>query len=105
MEVIVDNLIEKALQDAVSYKQYRADLDNLVEEVKSGNSDSNDPYLEYRLLNQQRMKRLDKNFKLSQTVLRKLKEVEDPLVWWLFRSDHASDIGANRATLKDCTMI
>src|SRR5690606_42070581 len=91
MEVIVDNLIEKALQDAVSYKQYRADLDNLVEEVKSGNSDSNAPYLEYRLLNQQRMKRLDKNFKLSETVLRKLKEVEDPLVWLVLIENWCGD--------------
>lgn len=91
MEVIVDNLIEKALQDAVSYKQYRADLDNLVEEVKSGNSDSNAPYLEYRLLNQQRMKRLDKSFKLSESVLAKLKEVESPVIWLVLIENWCGD--------------
>src|SRR5690606_4361297 len=91
MEVIVDNLIEKALESAVSYKEYRADLDSLVESVKSGNPDQNDEYLEYRLLNQQRMKRLDKSFKLSESVLAKLKEVESPVIWLVLIENWCGD--------------
>lgn len=81
MKVIVDNLIDKALETAISYKQYRAELDALVDAVKSGNLKQTDEYLEYRLLNQQRMKRLDKSFKLSEFVRDGLKEVERPVIW------------------------
>jgi len=81
MEVIVDNLIDQALETAVSYKQYRAELDALVAATKSQNSEHVDEYAEYRLLNQQRMKRLDKSFKLNESVLASLKEVERPVIW------------------------
>lgn len=81
MEVIVDNLIDQALETAVSYKEYRAELDALVADAKSGTLEQTDEYLEYRLLNQQRMKRLDKSFQLSQSVQVKLKEVERPVIW------------------------
>lgn len=81
MEVIVDNLINQALETAISYKEYRAELDALVADAKSGTLEQTDEYLEYRLLNQQRMKRLDKSFQLSQSVQVKLKEVERPVIW------------------------
>lgn len=91
MEVIIDNLIDKALQRAVPYKEYRAELDELVEVAKSGNLEHTDDYLEYRLLNQQRMKRLDKNFKLSESVLAQLKEVERPVVWIVLAESWCGD--------------
>lgn|SRR5690606_16009433 len=91
MEVIIDNLIDKALQRAVPYKEYRAELDALVEVAKSGNLEHEDDYLEYRLLNQQRMKRLDKNFKLSESVLAQLKEVERPVVWIVLAESWCGD--------------
>lgn len=81
MEVIVDNLINQALETAISYKEYRAELDALVADAKSGTLEQTDEYWEYRLLNQQRMKRLDKSFQLSQSVQVKLKEVERPVIW------------------------
>lgn len=81
MEVYVDNLIDNALEKAISYKQYRDELDTLVATAKSGNIEQTDEYSEYRILNQQRMKRLDKSFGLSETVKLKLKEVDRPIIW------------------------
>lgn len=91
MEIIVDNLIDQALEKAMSYKQFRNELDTLAEAVKSGDLDQTDAYLEYRLLNQQRMKRLDKNFNLSESVQAKLKENERPVIWLVLIENWCGD--------------
>src|SRR5690606_29371501 len=91
MEIIVDNLIDQALEKAMSYKQFRTELDTLAEAAKSGDLDQTDAYLEYRLLNQQRMKRLDKNFNLSESVQAKLKENERPVIWLVLIENWCGD--------------
>jgi len=91
MEIIVDNLIDQALEKAMSYKQFRNELDTLAEAAKSGDLDQTDAYLEYRLLNQQRMKRLDKNFNLSESVQAKLKENERPVIWLVLIENWCGD--------------
>ncbi len=91
MEVIVDNLIHQALEKAESYKEYREKLDVLAAAAKSGDLTSTDDLLEYRLLNQQRMKRLDKSIQLDESVRTKLKNLERPVVWLVLIENWCGD--------------
>lgn len=91
MEVIVDNLIHQALEKAESYKEYREKLDVLTAAVKSGDLTPTDDLLEYRLLNQQRMKRLDKSIQLDESVRTKLKNLERPVVWLVLIENWCGD--------------
>lgn len=91
MEVIVDNLIHQALEKAESYKEYREKLDILAAAVKSGDLTPTDDLLEYRLLNQQRMKRLDKSIELDESVRTKLKNLERPVVWLVLIENWCGD--------------
>ena len=66
-------IIEKGIEKAVSYNEYRTLVSDLLENGKSTGSNQSDDLLNYSLLNDRRMKRLDKTISLDETTKTKLK--------------------------------
>ena len=61
-------IIEKSLEKAISYSTYRELVKSLLDEGKSTGINQSDDLLNYSLLNDKRMKRLDKTIKISENI-------------------------------------
>jgi len=85
------NIIEKSTEKGISYEEYRKLVSSLLEEGKSTGPDQSDSLLNYSLLNDRRMKRLDKTIQLSEETLAKVKDVIEPVTWLLLTEGWCGD--------------
>ena len=88
-------IIENSLEKAISYLEYRVLVKNLLEEGKSTGPNQSDDLLNYSLLNDKRMKRLDKTIKISEEITAKLKEVKEPQTWLVLTEGWCGDAAQN----------
>lgn len=88
-------IIENSLEKAISYSEYRVLVKNLLDEGKSTGSNQSDDLLNYSLLNDKRMKRLDKTIKISETTAAKLKEIKEPQTWLVLTEGWCGDAAQN----------
>ena len=88
-------IIENSLEKAISYSEYRVLVKNLLEEGKSTGPNQSDDLLNYSLLNDKRMKRLDKTIKISEATTAKLKEVKEPQTWLVLTEGWCGDAAQN----------
>ena len=58
-------IIEKSLKTAISYSGYRSLVKNLLIKGKSTGTEQSEDLTNYSMLNDRRMKRLDKTIKIS----------------------------------------
>jgi len=72
-------LVLDALKGAMSYEDYRLMVVNLALEGKSTGSMQSEELGNYSLLNDQRMKRLDKTIKIDANSELKIKEVDQKI--------------------------
>ena len=72
-------LVLDALKGAMSYEDYRLMVVNLALEGKSTGSMQSEELGNYSLLNNQRMKRLDKTIKIDADSESKIKEVDQKI--------------------------
>ncbi len=66
---------------AISYAEYRALVDELVEQEKTTGTDQSELKIRFTKLNAQRMKRLDKQVSLTEEVKKAIASLERPLKW------------------------
>lgn len=85
------SIIEKSLQNAISYQEYRDLMGRLVDEGKSTGNEQSESLSEYSALNQQRMKRLDKTIKLTEETVAKLNQVQKPQTWLVLSESWCGD--------------
>ena len=83
--------IEKGLEKAISYQEYRDLVKNLVSEGKSTGPNQSEALLNYSTLNDRRMKRLDKTIKLSEEVIAKAQNLKEPQTWLLLTESWCGD--------------
>lgn len=75
-------MITKELIDsALSYKQYRELINQLLSENKTTGNNHSDDYINYTKMNVQRMDRLDKTIEISAEVANIFLELNKPLIW------------------------
>ena len=70
--------LEKGLEKAISYQEYKDLVSRLISEGKSTGQNQTDELLNYSILNDKRMKRLDKTITLSQEIISKTMALEEP---------------------------
>ncbi|MBI9040055.1 thioredoxin family protein [Lutibacter sp.] len=68
-------LIESSLLKGLTYKQYRDTIKNLLQQGLSTGEEQSEALLDYSLLNDKRMDRLDKTLKISEETLNSLKQL------------------------------
>ncbi|MFY0631822.1 MAG: thioredoxin family protein [Flavobacteriaceae bacterium] len=85
------DIIENSTKRGISYEAYRKLVSTLLEEGKSTGADQSDSLLNYSMLNDRRMKRLDKTIHLSEETLARVKDVTEPVTWLVLTEGWCGD--------------
>lgn len=83
--------IINALKDSISYQAYRELVSNHVKNGTSTGLDQTDAVAQYTLLNDSRMRRLDKTTKIPDTVLNKLESIKRNQTWLVLTESWCGD--------------
>ena len=84
-------LIENSLNVAQSYAEYMEMVLNLIKQGKSTGPVQSEDRLTFSKLNNSRMKRLDKQVRLSDNTIQKLTEVEGDFTWMVLTESWCGD--------------
>ncbi|MFT5214388.1 MAG: hypothetical protein ACI9WV_002117, partial [Patiriisocius sp.] len=84
-------IIEKSLKTAISYSGYRSLVHNLLTEGKSTGPEQSDDLTNYSMLNDRRMKRLDKTIKISEETIQEFQKVKQPQTWLVLTEGWCGD--------------
>lgn len=84
-------ILEKSLQKAITYPTYRNLVTDLIGHGKSTGKEQSESLLNYSVLNDKRMKRLDKTIQLSEETIAKIKEVTMPQTWLVLTESWCGD--------------
>ncbi len=87
--------IKNSLEKAISYPEYRTLVKDLLDKGKSTGPNQSDDLLNYSLLNDKRMKRLDKTIKLTEETIAKLKDLKEPQTWLVLTEGWCGDAAQN----------
>ena len=82
-ELTTEELLQNGIAKGISYQDYRLLMDNLSSEGKATGQDVSKEMIDYTLLNQRRMKRLDKTLKINEDSAKKIKGYDQKNVTWL----------------------
>jgi hypothetical protein len=87
----MDQIIKKSIKKAKTYFEYKYMILDLIKEGKSTGVNQNEDLLNYSRLNNKRMKRLDKQTKLSVLAKEKVQEIEDNFIWLVLTESWCGD--------------
>lgn len=86
------NTIKQSLEKAMSYKTFRALVSKLVTQNKSTDThQTEEVLLNYSLLNDRRMKRLDKKLKISNETVSAIQNIEEELIFLVLMESWCGD--------------
>ncbi|QVY65223.1 thioredoxin family protein [Polaribacter sp. Q13] len=88
-------IIEKSLENALSYIEYRGLVSNLLAEGKATGPNQSEDLTNYSLLNDKRMKRLDKTIKISEETIAEMQEINEPQTWLVIAEGWCGDAAQN----------
>ena len=89
------NTLKKSLKNSISYLEYKDLVKNLLAENKSTGPNQSEDLTNYSLLNDRRMKRLDKTIKISEETAEEIKKVNEPQTWLLITEGSCGDAAQN----------
>ncbi len=87
----MEKIIQNSLKTAQSYTEYKDMVLQLINEGKSTGDNQNENLYNYTKLNNQRMKRLDKQTKLSEDALGKTKRIQKDFTWLVLTESWCGD--------------
>lgn len=87
----VNTLIQKAIQTAMTYEDYRDLMRSLVVDKKATGVEQSDALANYTLLNDKRMKRLGKTTKIEGEALTIIKEIDTKITWLVLTESWCGD--------------
>jgi len=85
------DIIENSLKKGISYKAYRSLVSDLLTSGKSTGIEQSEALLDYSMLNDRRMKRLDKTIQLSEETITTAKSVQEPVIWLVLSEGWCGD--------------
>lgn len=91
LEKTTKEVVQKGISEAMSYQEYRILVDNLSTEGKSTGSEQNEALTNYTVLNQRRMKRLDKTLKISDEEVKKFNGFDRKVTWLVLTESWCGD--------------
>jgi len=90
-DIHIKNTIDKSLQKAISYPEYRTLVQNLVADGKSTGETQTEALSNYSMLNDKRMKRLDKTTKLTDEAVAEIKSYNGDVTWLVLTESWCGD--------------
>jgi len=88
-------IIQKSLESAISYQGYRSLVSDLLADGKSTGPNQSEALTNYSLLNDKRMKRLDKTIKISEETKEAFKQITKKQTWLLISEGWCGDAAQN----------
>jgi thiol-disulfide isomerase/thioredoxin len=85
------DIIDKSLKTAISYEEYKSLVSDLMKEGKSTGPVQNESRANYTKLNNQRMKRLDKQTRLSEEAVNVAGKVNKDFTWLVLTESWCGD--------------
>ena len=86
-----EELVQKGILKAMSYQEYRALVDDLSMTGRSSGLEQDEALVNYTLLNQRRMKRLDKTLKINNEIAAKIKGFDKKITWLVLTESWCGD--------------
>ena len=90
-EKTVRELIENALSQAISYKDYRTMVNQLALEGKASGPNQTEALANYTMLNDRRMKRFDKTVKVSEEQIETIKKLDRETIFLVLTESWCGD--------------
>jgi len=87
----MEHIIEKSLQTARSYQEYKSLVLDLMKEGKSTGPVQNEARYNFTKINNQRMKRLDKQTKLSEEAVSLAEKIDKDFTWLVLTESWCGD--------------
>jgi len=88
---MMKKIIQNSLVTARSYTEYKELILNLLKKGRSTGSSQNDNLFNFTKLNEKRMKRLDKQTKLSETTKEKTQRIQKDFTWLVLTESWCGD--------------
>jgi hypothetical protein len=92
-------IIEKSLQNTYTYQEYKDLVSDLLAEGKSTGSNQSEDLTNYSMLNDRRMKRLDKTIKISEETRQKVQALKETQTWLVLTEGWCGDAAQNLPVL------
>ncbi|WP_199726259.1 thioredoxin family protein [Aquimarina sp. BL5] len=87
----INELIEEGIRNSYSYEEYRNTVSNLVSEGKSTGHEQSDALTNYSMLNDRRMKRLDKTLKINGAIAETFSNATTNITWLVLTEGWCGD--------------
>ena len=84
-------VVQKGISGAMTYQDYRVLVDNLSAEGKSTGPEQSEVLTNYTVLNQRRMKRLDKTLKISDEAVKIINDFDKKVTWLVLTESWCGD--------------
>lgn len=88
---LMEQIIQSSLEKSTSYTTFRNVVSDLLAAGKSTGPNQSDALLNYSMLNDKRMARLDKKIKLSNSTIERLSKVNKEQTWLLITEGWCGD--------------
>ena len=89
------NIIEKSLGNSYTYQEFRDLVSHLLTEDKSTGHTQSEAITGFSLLNDRRMKRLDKTIKVSEETIAEMNTINEPQTWLVIAEGWCGDAAQN----------
>lgn len=89
------NIIEKSLKNSYTYQEFRNLVSHLLTENKSTGHTQSEAITGFSLLNDRRMKRLDKTIKISEETSTEMNTINEPQTWLVIAEGWCGDAAQN----------
>tara|TARA_B100000767_G_C19672867_1_gene496050 strand:+ start:436 stop:1047 length:612 start_codon:yes stop_codon:yes gene_type:complete len=89
------NIIEKSLENSYTYQEFRNLVSHLLTENKSTGHTQSKEITGFSLLNDSRMKRLDKTIKISKETSTLMNTINEPQTWLVIAEGWCGDVAQN----------
>jgi hypothetical protein len=91
LEKTTKEVVQKGISKAMSYRDYRLLVDILSAAGKSTGPEQTEALTNYTVLNQRRMKRLDKTLKISEEAVKKINAFDKKVTWLVLTESWCGD--------------
>jgi len=87
----VNELIEQGIKSSYSYQEYKQLVSDLLKEGKSTGTEQSEALTNYSMLNDRRMKRLDKTLKIEDSIKEKFSDIDSNITWLVLSEGWCGD--------------
>lgn len=89
------DIIDKSLESTYSYQEYKDLVRSLLAEGKATGPNQSEDITNYSMLNDKRMKRLDKTVKISDETTSEIQNLKEPQTWLVLTEGWCGDAAQN----------